>query len=91
MEKRCERCGAKPAGKFGLLDILTMRSTVTTVRTRTTRNYVEGSGIGDKSQFTEVPCGWFVTLDHLYVIGVGKDKPELEVGDGVELTLRKVL
>lgn len=47
-------------------------------------------GHGDEAKFIEIPEGWFVVFnDSFEALHVGSDKPDLEVGDRVIITIEK--
>jgi hypothetical protein len=56
---------------------------------RKRRVYVEG--FGEKAQFREETMGWYAHLGGSYEsIHLGDEKPELEPGDVMKITLEKV-
>lgn len=67
-----------------------INSKVTDIREESSREYVKG--IGNEAIFKEVSKGWFLYLEGSHeALHVGMEKPELEKGDRVKITLEKVI
>ena len=47
------------------------------------------SGAGKDAVMESISLGWFVTLDNFFSIGIGNEKPDIEVGDVVVHSIRK--
>lgn len=62
------------------------RFRVDKIEHRFRRHYVGGSG--DAAEFAERPLGWFVTCGDV-TFSVGTDRPNLRVGDTLELRKRE--
>lgn len=56
------------------------------IEARSRKVYVRGKG--DEAEFIERPLGWFVTCGGIS-FEVGMDKPDLSVGDTLELRKRE--
>lgn len=49
------------------------------------------SGFGADAKFENRSLGWFIFMDGSYeALHVGKEKPELQKGDRIKITLEKV-
>jgi len=54
---------------------------------RTSRIYVRGAG--EHAEFAEQSLGWFITCGKV-VFGMGRDRPDLAIGDVLELRKRSL-
>lgn len=48
------------------------------------------SGVGKEAVFTKVPGEWFITLAGNMSIGIGHEKPDLNINDVVIVTIEKL-
>jgi hypothetical protein len=61
---------------------------VTEVTFRQRQSYKDG--VGAAATFEEIPLGWFVYMEGSYeALHVGMDKPDLEPGDKIKITVEK--
>lgn len=67
-----------------------INSKVLSVEESFTPAYVIGSGIGKDAKFVNQSQGWFIFLEGSYeALYLGKEKPGIEPGDVVKITLEK--
>lgn len=68
--------------------MIVLKSTVRAIAERFSPKHV--SGVGKEATFLEQSSGWFLHLDGLDPIWVGKTEPKsIKVGDRVKLTIEK--
>lgn len=64
-------------------------TTVLSIKQAKQKNWV--SGTGENAKFEEVSMGWYVHLDGSFEgLYLGVEKPELNPGDEIRITLEKI-
>lgn len=69
--------------------ILSFPCTITDIFERKIPKHI--SGAGPEARFGTASEGWYIQLDGMISIFVGKDQPEFEKDQKLILTLRKVI
>jgi hypothetical protein len=69
--------------------LYTIRTRVLKLEERHVSRYI--SGFGDSATFQDVSIGWFLHLEGSYeALFLGMEKPGMQTGDEVKITLEKI-